>query len=88
MPLIGHTQCKECGAEGIPVYQTAGGKVYAACHRCETAMQPKPGSKGHRALMARMVPVEGDEPAAAPKPAPDPAPAPAPAAKGFQMGAL
>ncbi|HNO41346.1 MAG TPA: hypothetical protein PKJ12_02030 [Ottowia sp.] len=103
MPLIGHTRCTdpECGAADIPVYRTSGGKVYAACHRCEMTQQPKPGSAGHRRLMRRTVLVESEgdppAPAAAPRaPADDGEPAAPPAIKnpqrmarvGFQLGTL
>lgn len=95
MALIGHTTCTdpECGAPDIPVYRTTGGKIYAACHRCEMTQQPKMGSAAHRRLLKRMQPCEADEPPA-PVPAPEPKPAPAKASKaaskpaGFQLGAL
>lgn len=89
MSLIGHTHCTEpdCGAPDIPVYRTAGGKIYAACHRCEMTQQPKMGSAAHRRLMKRMRPCDADD---APEPAPQSVPAPAKPTKaaGFQLGAL
>lgn len=91
MALIGHTHCTdpECGAADIPVYRTAGGKIYAACHRCEMTQQPKPGSAAHRRLMKRTALIESDE---APPPKPEPAAPALPArvakAGGFQLGAL
>ena len=95
MALIGHTACteRECGAADIPVYRTAGGKVYAACHRCEMTQQPKPGSAAHQRLLARMVPVAADDPAAPPAdPAPDPGKLPErvkrAAGGAFNLGAL
>ena len=53
--LIGHTDCTDpqCGAQGIPVHRTAGGKIYAACHRCEMTQQPRAGSVAHRRLLKR-----------------------------------
>jgi hypothetical protein len=98
MPLVGHTRCIDpaCGAEGIAVHRTSGGKIYAACHRCELTQQPKLGSVAHRRMLKRTTLAEDEGGAPPPEPADDAPTPPAPeraaavkkVASAFDLGGL
>lgn len=93
MARIGEIQCcnPACGCTDVAVHRTAGGKLSARCHKCQSERWAPVGTKAHRDMAAQTTMDEGEEQAPAPKaPEPgDPAPAKKPkTASAFSLGNL